>query len=198
MKNKVKALYTRMGKIPEIGVLIPLALIMVFTHLVNNNFLTSANMTAMLKSIPFIGLATLGASLCLVTGNVDISVGRVAGLTGMVFGYVMTQTNNLPLAILLGICVGVAIGLLNGFLVVNMGISSFIATMGTLYICGGLRYLVNHGTAMTLPESFRNFSQLTPLGISWFFWIVVGIYIIVGFVQRKTVFGRRLYATTGC
>ena len=87
-----------------------------------------------------------------------------------------------------------ACSIVNAFLVVKIGMSSFIATMGTLYICGGLRYLVNGGTVMTLPTEMRSFSQATPLGISWFFWIVLAIYAIVAFLQRKTAFGRYFYA----
>ena len=92
------------------------------------------------------------------------------------------------------IVIGVLVGLVNGILSVNLGINSFVVTMGTMYVAGGLRYIINNAKAITLPETYRNFSQATPLGISWFFWITVVIYIIVGFIQYKTVFGRQLYA----
>ena len=194
MKNTLVKARKYIANTPESGVLLALVLIMGVTQLINPHFLSAANMTSMLKSIPFIALATLGASFCLITQNVDISIGRVAGLVGMVFGYILTHGGNLPLAILGGLGVGLLVGVINGVLVVHVGVSSFIATMGTLYISGGLRFLINKATAMTLPESYRTFSQATPLGISWFFWIVVAIYVIVGFVQRKTVYGRQLYA----
>jgi len=90
--------------------------------------------------------------------------------------------------------VGIGIGLINALLVVCIRMSSFIATMGTLYICGGLRYLVNGGTVITLPAEMREFSQASPLGVSWFFWIVVFIYLFMTFIQKKTVFGRQVYA----
>lgn len=194
MNSTVQSLKKRMESIPELSVIIALAVIMVITQIANPNFLTAGNMTAMLKSIPFIAMATLGTSFCLITKNVDISNGRVAGLAGMVFGYILQETGNLILALVLGVGVGLLVGIVNGVLSVNLGINSFIVTMGTMYVAGGLRYIINNAKAMTLPESYRNFSQATPLGISWFFWATIVVYIIVGFVQWKTVFGRQMYA----
>ena len=179
---------------PEISVILALALIMTVTAIANSNFLSVGNMTALLKSIPFIALATLGCSLCLNCGVLDISIGRVAGLCGMVFGYILDATGSLIAALACGIGCGLLFGFINAFLSINVGVDSFIVTMGTLYVAGGLRYMINSGDPITLPESYRNFSQATPLGISWFFWIVLAIFVIVGFMQKKTVFGRRVYA----
>ena len=180
---------------PIMGVLIPLIFIMLVTQIFNHNFLTDANLSSILKSIPFLALATLGASFPLLIGEIDISVGRIAGLCGMFFSLLFVVYNlPLPVSILCALALGLVIGFVNAFLVVKIGMSSFIATMGTLYICGGLRYLVNGGTVMTLPTEMRSFSQATPLGISWFFWIVLAIYAIVAFLQRKTAFGRYFYA----
>lgn len=179
----------------ELGVLLPLVLIMVVTQAFNKNFLSYANMSSMLKSIPFIALATLGSSLTLISGNVDISIGRVAGLAGMYFGYFYSVLGlGLLPSILVGLVIGVMIGLINGFLVVHVGMSGFIGTMGTLYVCGGWRYLVNGGSVITLDDRIRSFANQTPLGISWAFWIVVIIFVIIGFIQRKTAYGRYIYA----
>lgn len=189
--QKIKKIITNT---PEMSVILALIVIMAITQIANNNFLTAGNMNALLKSIPFIALATLGCSLCLNCGVLDISVGRVAGLCGMVFGFALSATGSLFAALLCGIGCGVAFGFINAFLSINVGVDSFIVTMGTLYVAGGLRYMINSGDPITLPESYRAFSQATPLGISWFFWITLLIFVVVGFVQKKTVFGRRLYA----
>ena len=136
---------------PIMGVLIPLIFIMLVTQIFNHNFLTGANLSSILKSIPFLALATLGASFPLLIGEIDISVGRIAGLCGMFFSLLFVVYNlPLPVSILCALALGLVIGFVNAFLVVKIGMSSFIATMGTLYICGGLRYLVNGGTVMTL------------------------------------------------
>lgn len=194
MNNTIQTMKKRTESIPELSVIIALLVIMTVTQIVNPNFMTAGNMTAMLKSIPFIALVTIGTSFCLISKNVDISCGRAAGLAGMVFGYILQETGSLGLALAGGIGTGLAMGVINGVLSVHLGINSFIVTMGTMYVAGGLRYIINNAKAMTLPEYYRNFSQATPLGVSWFFWMTIVIYIIVGFVQWKTVFGRQLYA----
>ncbi|MEH2958015.1 ABC transporter permease [Candidatus Merdisoma sp. JLR.KK006] len=177
------------------GVLIPMAGLMVITQIFNHNFLTGNNIASILKSIPFLALATLGASFPLLVGEIDISIGRIAGLCGMIFAlFYIVRGQSLTASVFIAVLTGMAVGAMNAFLVVGIKMSSFIATMGTLYICGGLRYLVNGGTVITLPAEMREFSQATPLGVSWFFWIVILIYMFMAFVQKKTVFGRRLYA----
>ena len=181
---------------PEIGILIPLLLIMAVTAVINPNFMTAKNFSSVFKSIPFIAVVTLGAAFPLITGNVDISNGRFVGLTGMLFGVFLVNTR-LGVAGSIAACllIGCILGLLNGFLVVQLRMAGFIATMGTMYICGGLRYLVNGGSVMSnLPYGVKDFAEQTPLGVSWFFWIVVVLYVLAGFVLYKTAFGRRVYA----
>lgn len=181
---------------PEIGILIPLLLIMAVTAVINPNFMTAKNFSSVFKSIPFIAVVTLGAAFPLITGNVDISNGRFVGLTGMLFGVFLVNTR-LGLAGSIAACllIGCILGLLNGFLVVQLRMAGFIATMGTMYICGGLRYLVNGGSVMSnLPYGVKDFAEQTPLGVSWFLWIVVVLYVLAGFVLYKTPFGRRVYA----
>lgn len=188
--------FKKLSERSEVGILIPLIVILAVTGLINKNFLTAHNFTSIFKSIPFIAVVTLGASFPLITGNVDISNGRFVGLTGMFFGYFLCNTNmGLFPSILMCLMIGAILGVINGFLVVHLKMASFIATMGTMYICGGLRFLVNGGTVMSnLPYGVKDFAELTPLGVSWFFWITVALFILVGFVQYKTTFGRRLYA----
>ena len=181
---------------PETGILIPLIAIMVVTALINENFFTVQNFSSVFKSIPFIAVMTLGAAFPLITGNVDISNGRFVGLTGMIFGVLLLYTDiGLVGSIIICLLMGALLGLLNGFLVVKVKLASFIATMGTMYICGGMRFLVNGGSVMgDLPYGVKDFAEKTPLGVSWFFWITVAMFIIAGFVLYKTPFGRRLYA----
>ncbi len=195
MEKKRLGLRAGLKNNPLSGVVIPLLGLMIITQIFNRNFLTGNNMASILKSIPFLALATLGASFPLLVGEIDISIGRIAGLSGMVFAFLyMVKGQSLAVSILFAVLAGMAVGAVNAFLVTGIKMSSFVATMGTLYICGGLRYLVNGGTVITLPAEMRNFSQATPLGVSWFFWAVLLVYMLIAFIQKKTVFGRRLYA----
>lgn len=183
------------SKVPEFGIICALGALMIITQIANSHFLSFENMTALLKSIPFVALVSLGSSLCLTVASLDIACGRIAGLCGMVFGYThILMGLPLPVALLCGVATGLLFGIFHAIMVVGAGINAFIVTMGTMYVAGGFRYLINSGDPINLPAHYRNFSQATPLGISWLFWIVVAIYVIIGIIEAKTVFGRRLYA----
>ena len=96
---------------PIMGVLIPLIFIMLVTQIFNHNFLTGANLSSILKSIPFLALATLGVSFPLLLGAIDISVGRIAGLCGMFFSLLFVVYNlPLPVSILCALALGLVIG----------------------------------------------------------------------------------------
>ena len=181
----------------ELGIIIPFLAIVVITSVVNPNFLSVRNFSTMLKIVPPLAITALGVSFPLMTGNVDISVGRVAGLAGMVFPYLMiVQGWGLVPALIAALLTGALVGLYNSFLIVKIGLPDFVATIGTLYIAGGARFLLTKGYPLSpLPYDLGEFGRATPLGLSWAFFAMLGFYIIATIVIKKTVFGRQLLAT---
>jgi ribose/xylose/arabinose/galactoside ABC-type transport system permease subunit len=194
---KKESVFAKLFRSAEFGVFIPLLAIVVVTAIVNKNFLTLANFTTELKILPFLGIVALGESFALITGNVDISVGQVSGFMGMLFPYFMiVQSMNPWLSLILTLIAGLIVGAFNGFLIVKLGLPDFVATIGSLYIFQGAKILLTKGYPLSpLPYDLGALGDATPLGISWPFWIAVVLFIIVGIVQRKTIWGRRLYAT---
>lgn len=198
LTQKVKiSIFSKIVQSAEFGVLIPLLVITVITALLNRNFLTLTNFTTILKILPFMAIATLGISFVLMTGNVDISIGRTAGLCGMVFPYCMIVLEMNPIiSFIIAMLVGGLIGLFNGFLIVRLGLPDFVATIGTLYAAGGARFLLTKGYPLSpLPYNLGKFGDATPLGLSWSLFIALALYVAVQFILRKTLFGRRLLAT---
>ena len=181
----------------EFGIIIPFLFIIFITTLVNPNFLTVRNFSTMLRIVPFLAITALGISFPLMTGNVDISVGRVAGLAGMVFPYLMIVQNwQLVPSLIAALATGALIGLYNGFLIVKIKLPDFVATIGTLYIAGGARFLLTRGYPLSpLPYNLGDFGRASPLGLSWPFFIMIALFIIATFLIKKTVFGRKLLAT---
>ena len=189
----------RLLRTDEVSVFIPLLAIMVITTIFRPDFLTVKNFSAMFTQIPFIAVVALGVSFPLMTGNVDISTGRVAGFAGIVMSSLVVDAHwdAFP-AILVAILCCLAIGLFNGFLVVKMGVPDFVATMGTLYMVGGSRYLFIHGYQLALErvEGFtltRVFSQ-RYLGMPPHFWIMLVLFALAFVIIKKTLWGRRLLA----
>ena len=86
------------------------------------------------------------------------------------------------------------IGLYNGFLVVKMGVPDFVATMGTLYMVGGARYLFIHGYQLNIQNSLVDFFDQRIGGMLPYFWIMIVLYIIIFIVIKFTLWGRRIRA----
>lgn len=198
IKKKDNALRRVLGS-DEFSVFIPLLVIIVITTIFRPDFLTVANFSSMFVQIPFIAVTALGVSFVLMTGNVDISTGRVAGFGGILMAMLVFEHNwsALP-AILVSLAACAVIGLINGWLVVKLGVPDFVATMGTLYMVGGARYLFIHGYELNLQsvESFKldDVFKARFLGMPPQFWIMLVLFAIVFVIIKKTLWGRRLLA----
>ena len=124
-------------------------------------FLTANNLSILTKHVAITALLAIGMTFVMLTGGIDLSVGSIAGLGGMVAGYLLTQgfrsaarSHYPPVAIviLITICACMVVGVLNGWLVAKAGVAPFIATLGTLYIARGAALLISNGK--TFPESW--------------------------------------------
>jgi ribose/xylose/arabinose/galactoside ABC-type transport system permease subunit len=191
--------FKRLLRTDEMSTLLPLLAIIAVTTIFRPDFLSINNFSAMFTQIPFIAITALGASFPLMTGNVDISTGRVAGFAGIMMAALVIDagwgaTESIALSL---ICCAM-IGLFNGFLVVNMGVPDFVATMGTLYMVGGARYLFIKGYQLTLGrvENFHldDVFDGLYLGMPLYFWIMLLLFAIMFVVIKYTVWGRHLLA----
>ena len=198
-KAKSNNIVSRLLRIDEVSTLIPLLIIMAVTTVFRPDFLTIKNFSAMFTQIPFIAIVALGASFTLMTGNVDISTGRVAGFAGILISTLCLDYGWNPApAIAFALLCGCVIGAFNGFLVVQMGVPDFVATMGTLYMVGGARYLFIKGYELDLFKTsaaglVEVFDQ-RYLGMPPYFWVMLILYAIVFVIIKKTLWGRRLLA----
>ena len=149
----------RLLRSDEVSVFIPLLMIMLVTALFRRDFLTIKNFSAMFTQIPFIAIVALGASFVLMTGNVDISTGRVAGFAGIIMSVLCVDAGwSAPAAIAVALASACLIGLFNGFLVVHMGVPDFVATAfaeyaGGLYAYGRVRSALSWNAAAFLDHA---------------------------------------------
>jgi len=204
MENKVKkeSVFSKIIGSDEMGVIIPLVVIIALTTIVNKEFLTTTNFLGMYQTIPFIAIIALGAAFPLMTGNVDISTGRVAGLGGIVTALLASQYGlHWSLCILISLVMCAIIGIINGLLIVKLNIPDFIATMATLNICGATRYIILPKGIVDIPlAELPNFKiamvggNWTFLGLQIQFWVMVVLFIIGYIILKKTMWGRRMLA----
>ncbi len=195
------------------AILVLLALLVLFSVLAPE-FLTANNLSILTKHVAITALLAIGMTFVVLTGGIDLSVGSIAGLGGMVAGYLLTQgftfggSVHYPPAgvvILITICACMVGGVLNGWLVARAGVAPFIATLGTLYIARGAALLISNGK--TFPDlggaagrsdsGFPAFGQSFILHIPSPVWMMAVLFAISWVVAVKTPFGRHVYAVGG-
>jgi len=146
-----------------------------------------------------VGIIAVGQTWLMISGGIDLSVGSVAGLCAIVSSWLMKALGwPVEAGLLVGLTVGLVAGLINGLLVVRLGLPAFIATLGTLYVARGLNYLLCQGYPIyPIPDALKNFGRAEPFGLSWAFVIFVLLVILGDLTLRRTVSGRKVYATGG-
>jgi ribose transport system permease protein len=191
--------WRKLWAVPELGVLVPLVICTLLFFGVRHSFLGSNSVASMLRAMAFVGLIAVGQTWLMIAGEIDLSVGSVAGLCAVTSSWLM-KVSGWPVeaGLAAGILLGCVAGLINGIVAVRFGIPAFIATLGMLYIARGFNYLLCRGYPIyPIPDSLKTFGRAEPLGLSWAFLIFVGAVLIGDFCLRKTVFGRMVYATGG-
>jgi ribose/xylose/arabinose/galactoside ABC-type transport system permease subunit len=184
---------------PEIGVFIPILIVGLITTIIDSTFITRRYLASILTSSIAMGSAALGQALVIMSGDIDLSLGYVGCFAGIMCGRAaMAWGWGLFPCIVLGLVTGLLIGTITGFLVTKVGITSWITTLAVQFVCSGLSLTVTQGYTQEInsPELLE-FTLANPLGLSWLFFIYVGLVVFMDFIVRKTSFGYELRAIGG-
>ncbi|WP_327008945.1 ABC transporter permease [Dactylosporangium sp. NBC_01737] len=179
--------------LPLYGVYVALALLVLFNVVWTDNFLAWNNLRIQLVQVTPVVIVALGMALVIGTEGIDLSVGSVmalgAALIPLYLGYGM-----LP-AILLAVLGGVFVGLVNGSLVAFVGLQPIVATLAMLVAGRGVALVLSDGKYKDIRDKdFLAIGTDAVLGVPYTVWIAAVLAVVVGFVVRRTVFGRRLLA----
>lgn len=172
-------------------------LLVVFSAIISDVFFTSTNLTNLLKQVSGIGIISIGMLIVILTGGIDLSVGSMVALLAVTFA-LLVNTFALPLAILLTIIIGFALGSVAGYLVAYQKMAPFIATLALMTVARGLSFIYAKGSPVTFEstggEFMSNFANNSTLGIPniaiVFFLIVIAAMVVL----RYNVFGRLVIA----
>lgn len=179
----------------DAGGLIVLLVLFGAMTLASDEFLTGDNLANLARQVAIFGIIAVGQLLVILTAGIDLSVGSVLGLTGCVTAQLLVEGMPVPLAIVVGLLVGVALGLFNGVLVAYGKLPPFIVTLGMLGIARGVvLVLTDASTVQPLPDSFGNIANGDFIGLPNLLWMFLVVVVITAFVLRRTVFGRYIYA----
>jgi len=188
--------------IAVVGFAVLVGIVNVLTH---GDFLTVGNITNVLRQITFNSIAAVGQTFVIITAGIDLSVGSLMGLTGVVmalFANAVPLDNGVLLVIatiVVGIAVGCAAGFINAVPVVRLGLPPFITTLAMLQIARGLAYILAHGQPVPL-----NSNAFAGLGtgqfldrVPWSILVMVVIVAIFAIVLTRTRYGRYVFAIGG-
>ncbi len=178
----------------EVRMLILAIAIAVALSLLSPFFLTRSNIFNMLDQSVVIGIVSVGMTFVILTGGIDLSVGSVVGLTGILLGLSL-QHMPIPLAILVAVAAGAGIGLVSGLLVNLFGLAAFVVTLGVMAIGRSLSYIFSGQQSISnIPESLQDIVYTSFLGIPS---NVVFLVVLYGFAWAYLTYmkgGRTIYA----
>ena len=158
-------------------------------------FLTSGNISNIMRQVSVDAIIAYGELFTIITAGIDLSVGSVAGLTGVVFALALAGGINVVLAALLTLALGLAIGMVNGIAVDMLGIPAFIVTLAGLQGYRGLTMLVSGGmTVAGIPDSLGRLATSAVLGVPTMFLIMVVFALGSQYMLGATRLGRYMYA----
>ena len=161
-------------------------------------FFTSTNLLNVALGFSWYAIAALGATMVIIVGGIDLSVGSVMALSGIVSALALQGGVPLPVALALGALCGVLVGLINGLLVGRTGLPPFMVTLGTMGITRGTVLSLTSGAPVSdLPPAFRYLGQKDlligaisiPLPVVW----MILLALLVSLLLHQTVMGRYIY-----
>lgn len=172
--------------------------------IINPTVFSGQNVMNLLRSMSKYLIIGIGQSYLLITGNIDLSIGSVVGMSAMIAATLMAAGVSPVLAILITLLCCMAIGVINGVLVGKCQLPPFIATLGTMFVARGIAYMVNGnrntdaistGIGKEAADQFQNvFYYGKTLGVYNTFWIALILFIVFFFLLSKTRTGRHIYA----
>ena len=183
---------------PEASAFVMLIVMMIIFSFASPAFLTYNNFQIVLQPIPELGLVAIGVTILMISGEFDLSVGSVFAFSPMIMVLTLDAGAPLVLAMLIGLACAAAVGLVNATITLRLGLPSFIATLGMLFMARSLAIVLSGGFPPPFPRDMDLWwivGKLDLLRVS-IFWLL-GIGIMLGYWLRKFDFGSWIFATGG-
>ena len=181
------------------GLLLMLILMIIFFRFQSPEyFLTFDNVITILVGATALGIMASAQTPLIISGGIDVSVGSVVALTTVMVGKFLATGMSSWLVVLISIVIGISIGALNGFIVVQLGVNPFITTLGTMSFFSGLSFILSAGQTVSIRDPlFDWFLYTKVLKIPVLVIMVVFVMALAYFVERKTIVGRNIFAIGG-
>lgn len=177
-----------------------LAVLCLVSALMSDRFLSSSNLTNVLLQAAVLAVVTIGMTFVVIGGGFDLSVGAVVALAGCVAAEVMLQAGVFA-GLMAGAVTGLVVGVTNGLVVARLGVSPFIATLGTMVLVRGAALLITKGAPVVgeagLPQALLDFGTGRLLGVPMLVWSTLLLFLVLAWILHKTAYGTRVFAVGG-
>ena len=182
----------------RVGILIVLLVLLILMSTFAPNFNRVDNLLNIARSISVNAILAAGMTFVILTSGIDLSVGSIVAVSGVISVVAAMAGIPAPLAILAGVGVGALCGLLNGVLTAYLALAPFIVTLGTMTFLRGMAYTITEGQPIVSSSlSFRELGNGYLAGIPVPVIIMLVVYLLAWFILERTRFGRHIYAVGG-
>ncbi|HOC44908.1 MAG TPA: ribose ABC transporter permease [Thermoanaerobaculales bacterium] len=186
----------------EYGIIVAFVVEVIVFSIASEHFLTIANLTNVTLQTSVLAIIAAGMTFVILTAGIDLSVGSLVAISGVVCALLLKAQAPLPVVIGLGLLGGIAVGLLSGLLsgvvIARFSVTPFIATLAMMTIWRGAAYLLVGGRPVWgLPEAFDFLGSGRLAGIPFPTAVMLCVYAVAWFVLAHTPFGRYVYAVGG-
>jgi ribose/xylose/arabinose/galactoside ABC-type transport system permease subunit len=182
----------------ELGILVVLILLSIMINVINPVFFTFDNIIEVLRNTSYTVIIALGMTLLIVAKGLDLSVGSVFALCGLLVSVLLFNGVPISVSIIIGLATGAVAGAFNSFTVVFLHVPSMIATLGSMYMARGLVLVMTKGKPIyPLPDSFARIGQGRLFHIPYIIFFAFILAVVFHIILTRTVFGRKIYAIGG-
>lgn len=187
-----------MDLVKRFGLLLIILLIVAVMSIVSPVFFTSGNIVNVIRQISINGILATGMTFVILTGGIDLSVGSLMAVTGVITGSLLVEGRSPTVAILAGVGAAMAFGFFNGALIAYCNLPPFIATLASTTIGRGFALVYSDGKPYTiLNPGFLVIGKGTTLGLPNPIWILLLVVVVAYITLTTTKFGRYIYAIGG-
>jgi ribose transport system permease protein len=191
-------LLRRIASIQQIGIVVIIVVLLAVSESINPVTLQGPNLIEMLRSSAIYFVGACGASLLLVGGGLDLSIGSVFAVGSVAVGELMNHSVPWPLAILLALAISGVLGSVNALLILKVGVPPFITTLGMLFAASGAVTVITEGNPLFgFPAGFQEFGQGDLAGVPVLIWYAVGVGLVFHVLLQHTRFGYDVRALGG-
>ncbi len=171
-----------------------LVALFVILAIASPNFLSATNLSSVVRQTAVINILALGMTVVIISGGIDLSVGSILALAGLL-GTMTMEKHGIALGLLVGVFVGTLCGLANGVMITSLRISPFIVTLGTMGIYRGLALIISKGLPVhDIPASYSYLGEGTLLGIPFVLWILLAAAAAMHVALEHTRLGRYAFS----